>query len=45
MWNDRRTDMTKPIISFHNSVNAPEMAENRMFGKETRKTELYGRNW
>jgi len=28
---DRQTDMTKPIISFHNSVNAPKKAENDLF--------------
>jgi hypothetical protein len=41
---DRPTYMMKPIVSCHNSVNAPKKAENILFGRETRKTEFYDRD-
>jgi hypothetical protein len=36
--------MTKPIVSFHNSANAPKKAENKLFRREAGKTEFYGRD-
>jgi len=33
-WTDRPTDMTKLIVAFHNTANAPKNSRNKLYAQK-----------